>query len=98
MVSKAKNISVRVRVPASTSNLGPGFDAFGLALGLYAEVTFRLTDKPDSLEVTGEGADQILLSEDNPVLQAASLVWQRTEMPRRGWFTGICVRWRMTIW
>lgn len=85
MVSKAKNISVRVRVPASTSNLGPGFDAFGLALGLYAEVTFRLTDKPDSLEVTGEGEDQILLSEDNPVLQAASLVWQRAEMPRRGW-------------
>jgi homoserine kinase len=39
---------VRVRVPASTSNLGPGFDCFGLALKLY--LTVRATVSPESSE------------------------------------------------
>ena len=32
---------VTIRVPATTANLGPGFDAFGCALSLYTDVTFR---------------------------------------------------------
>ena len=35
---------VTVRVPATTANLGPGFDAFGCALSLYTDVTFEETD------------------------------------------------------
>ena len=35
---------VTVRVPATTANLGPGFDAFGCALSLYTEVTFEETE------------------------------------------------------
>ena len=35
---------VRVRVPATSANLGPGFDAFGLALGLYDDVVVRVTE------------------------------------------------------
>ena len=47
---------VRVRVPGSTANLGPGFDAFGLALALYDEIEVTATDEPGvSVEVTGEG-------------------------------------------
>ena len=42
---------VTVRVPATTANLGPGFDAFGCALGLYTDVTFEETDS--GLEITG---------------------------------------------
>jgi len=42
---------VTVRVPATTANLGPGFDAFGCALGLYTDVTFEETDC--GLEITG---------------------------------------------
>lgn len=47
---------MRARVPASSANLGPGFDALGLALGLYIEVT---VEPAESLTVTaeGEGAD-----------------------------------------
>lgn len=43
---------MRARVPASTSNLGPGFDVLGLALGLYVEVT---VSDADQLIVTSEG-------------------------------------------
>jgi homoserine kinase len=40
-----------VRVPASTSNLGPGFDCLGLALGLFLEVEHRPGPEPPRLEV-----------------------------------------------
>ena len=46
---------VRVRVPASSANLGPGFDALGLALGLFDDVSGRITDGGFAVEVTGEG-------------------------------------------
>ena len=42
---------VTIRVPATSANLGPGFDAFGCALKLYTEVTFEETD--EGLEITG---------------------------------------------
>ena len=42
---------VTIRVPATTANLGPGFDAFGCAMGLYTDVTFEETEF--GLEITG---------------------------------------------
>ncbi len=42
---------VTIRVPATTANLGPGFDAFGCALSLYTDVTFEETES--GLEITG---------------------------------------------
>ncbi len=48
-------MSVSVAVPASSANLGPGYDAFGLALGLYNEVEGELADTW-RVEVRGEGA------------------------------------------
>ena len=42
---------VTIRVPATTANLGPGYDAFGCALNLYTDVTFEETDC--GLEITG---------------------------------------------
>ena len=42
---------VTIRVPATTANLGPGFDAFGCALNLYTDVTFEETEY--GLEITG---------------------------------------------
>ena len=43
--------SVTIRVPATTANLGPGFDSFGCALQLYTDVTFEETEC--GLEITG---------------------------------------------
>jgi homoserine kinase len=51
--------AVRVRVPATSANLGPGFDALGLALGLYDEIEARVVDGGLSLDVAGEGADEV---------------------------------------
>jgi homoserine kinase len=50
---------VRVRVPASTANLGPGFDALGMALGLYNEIAVELAGTGLGLEVEGEGAEKL---------------------------------------
>ncbi len=48
---------VRVRVPATSANLGPGFDALGLALSLYDEVDAWACASGLSIEIEGEGAD-----------------------------------------
>ncbi|MGA8115268.1 MAG: homoserine kinase [Actinocatenispora sp.] len=50
---------VRVRVPATSANLGPGFDAMGLALGLYDEVEARVVGTDVRVAVSGEGAGQV---------------------------------------
>jgi len=50
---------VLVRVPATSANLGPGFDALGLALALHDEIEVRAAGTRLSLEVTGEGADVV---------------------------------------
>jgi homoserine kinase len=47
---------VEVRVPATSANLGPGFDSLGLALAWYDVVTARITDSGLTIEVTGEGS------------------------------------------
>ncbi|NKX49839.1 homoserine kinase, partial [Arthrobacter deserti] len=48
---------VSVRVPATSANLGPGFDSLGLAVGLYDTVTVETTeDGIFRARVTGEGA------------------------------------------
>jgi homoserine kinase len=50
----------RVRVPATSANLGPGFDAFGLALGLYDDVVAQVSDEPGvRVDVHGEGAETV---------------------------------------
>jgi homoserine kinase len=51
---------LRVRVPATSANLGPGFDALGLALGLYDDVVVRVMDEPGlSVDVAGMGAASV---------------------------------------
>lgn len=50
---------VRVRIPASTANLGPGFDVLGLALGLYNTIEVEAIPRGVELTVEGEGADRL---------------------------------------
>jgi homoserine kinase len=51
---------VRVRVPASSANLGPGYDSFALALSLYDDVVAQVSDTPGvRVDVHGEGADTV---------------------------------------
>ena len=63
--------SVRVRVPATSANLGPGFDALGLALGLHDEVTATSVPEPGlHVEVSGEGAGDVPRDERHLVVRA----------------------------
>lgn len=60
---------VRVRAPATSANLGPGFDALGLALARYDQVTAEIVDGPTSVEVTGEGAGEVHPGEGHLVVR-----------------------------
>lgn len=62
--------AVRVTVPASSANLGPGFDTLGLALGLYDVVEVYVTSSGLEVEVHGEGEGQLPLDERHLVVQA----------------------------
>jgi homoserine kinase len=68
---------VRVRVPASTANLGSGFDALGLALGRHDTVDVEVTDGGLTVEVTGEGADEVPTDERHLVVRALRAAAER---------------------
>ena len=62
---------VRVRVPATSANLGPGFDALGVALALHDVVEVRAVSVPGAhVEVSGEGAEHVPAGEDHLVVRA----------------------------
>ncbi|MCL1869390.1 MAG: homoserine kinase [Promicromonosporaceae bacterium] len=62
---------VVVRVPATSANLGPGFDALGLALALYDELEVRLVASDDVVvDVYGEGAGQVPTDAEHLVVRA----------------------------
>jgi len=59
-----KRTSVTVRVPATSANLGPGFDCLGMALDMWSELTVSRANA-FSIESSGEGADQVPQDETN---------------------------------
>jgi homoserine kinase len=61
---------VAVRVPASSANLGPGFDALGLALTLHDEITAEVVGSGLDVRVTGEGRSSVPLDETHLVVEA----------------------------
>ena len=72
--------TVTVTIPATTANLGPGFDCLGLALGLYNEVTLAAAPAgtyPNDLHITiyGEGAGRLPGDARNLVAQAAARIF-----------------------
>jgi homoserine kinase len=60
----------RVTVPATSANLGPGFDALGLALELRDELEARVTDAGLEVDVVGEGAGDVPRDETHLVVRA----------------------------
>jgi homoserine kinase len=69
---------VIISVPATSANLGPGFDCLGIALDLRHRVTFTAHNEP-GFRITAEGEDAHLIprNEDNLVYLAMRLVFQR---------------------
>ncbi|MDQ1685965.1 MAG: homoserine kinase [Frankiaceae bacterium] len=76
---------VRVRVPATSANLGPGFDCLGLALTLYDDVVVRATDEPGlSVDVAGMGAASVARNARNLVVRAMRTTFQQLGGAPRG--------------
>jgi homoserine kinase len=69
---------VRIRVPATSANLGPGFDALGLALALYDEVDAWICESGLSIEIDGEGADLTGAGEEHLVIRAMRAAFAAT--------------------
>ena len=68
--------AVRVRVPASSDNIGPGFDSIGLALGIWDDYTVSLTADPGPvIDVVGQGADVIPRDERHLVYRCMLHAW-----------------------
>lgn len=63
--------SVRVKVPATTANLGPGFDTLGLALSVYDELEVTARAEPGAtVRVEGVGAGEVPTDESNLVVRS----------------------------
>lgn len=71
MTSPFVSAPVTVRSPASSANLGPGFDALGLALDVHDELTAEVLPGDDlEIVVEGEGADEVSRSADHLVVRS----------------------------
>jgi homoserine kinase len=62
---------MQVQVPATSANLGPGFDCLGLALNMHDRYMAQVMDEPGvDIDVTGEGADSVPTTDKNLVIKA----------------------------
>ena len=81
LVSLVTGSSVRVRVPASSANIGPGFDSIGLALGIWDECVATVTAEPGlRIDIEGEGARDVPRDELNLIHRAMLQAWQRLQV------------------
>ncbi|HVQ19141.1 MAG TPA: homoserine kinase [Actinomycetes bacterium] len=76
--------TLRVRVPASSANVGPGYDTFGLALDLHDEIVVRVGEEGLDVDVAGEGEDKVRRDARNLVVRAMHTAFDRMGGRPRG--------------
>lgn len=76
--------AVRIRVPATSANLGPGLDAIAIALALHNDVTVRRVDAGSEVSIEGEGSERFATGEGNLVVRAARAALEELGAPRSG--------------
>ncbi len=74
---------IRVRVPATSANLGPGFDALGIALRLYNTLELEAAERP-GIEIRGEGAEALPRDPSHLAYRAALAAVERAGPRARG--------------
>ena len=78
LISLVRGSSVRVRVPASSANIGPGFDSIGLALGIWDDCVVTVTAEPGLvIDVEGEGAGNVPRDERHLVHRSMVRAWEQ---------------------
>lgn len=75
---------IRVTVPATTANLGPGFDVLGMALELRNALELTVEGQDIVIEIVGEGSAQLPRDDTNLVLRAMRLVGDRVGLRMPG--------------
>lgn len=75
----SEHLSVTVTVPATTANLGAGFDCIGAALSLYNEFTFSFSDSETQIYVTGAEAERVATDKSNLLYQGFSYLYQQLQ-------------------
>lgn len=70
-----------VRIPATTANLGPGFDCLAMALEMWNEAAFSVEGSGIHVNIAGAGQDTLPKDETNLVARAALLVFDRAGVP-----------------
>lgn len=73
-----------VRVPATSANLGPGFDAFGLAHGIHDHIQVRATAGTTRVQVSGEGAGEVPTGEEHLIVRALRAALDHAGAPQAG--------------
>lgn len=77
--------TVQVKVPATTANLGPGFDTLGLALSLYDELEVTARAEPGvRVTVEGVGAGEVPTDESHLVVRSIAHAFERSGRPLPG--------------
>jgi homoserine kinase len=74
---------LKIRVPATSANLGPGFDCLGLALNIWNEVSFESAEKI-TYQVSGEGAEKLNKGTRNLLTKAFSLMYETCGKDMKG--------------
>lgn len=75
-------MAVQTAVPASSANLGPGFDSIGLALGFWDECTVTIAEQPGLvIDVEGEGAAEVPRDESHLVWRSMVATWGWLDAP-----------------
>ena len=75
---------VKVRVPATSANIGPGFDSMGLALGLYNYVTAEETDGGLVIDILDETSAFLAKDERNLVYRSMKAVFDKVGYQPKG--------------
>ncbi|WP_196594328.1 homoserine kinase [Pectinatus sottacetonis] len=80
-----KSEPIRVRVPATTANCGPGFDTLGIACNIYNELELILL-KDETLDITisGEGTSYLPVNEKNLIWKVIKKLLELTKAPYKG--------------
>lgn len=83
------SVAVKVRVPGTTANCGPGFDAVGIACTVYNELELILSNDGNLvIEIEGEGQDSIPRDETNIIWQVVQILLKKVGQE----YTGIHIR------
>lgn len=83
-VPDSGHVAVTVRAPATSANLGPGFDSLGLCLDLADVVTLELTDRGTSVIVRGEGASELPTDDTHLVIATMRQLFDRWDVAQPG--------------